>query len=833
MHFAVNDELIEVERPAGMPLLDFLRQEARLTGVKHACREGDCGSCVVMVGTPEAKSTRYEIVTSCLVPLGSMDGRHIVTVEGLRGPGLGRLQRAFAAQGASQCGFCTPGFIVSLTSHLLEASTWDIEPAVEAVAGNICRCTGYSSIVRAMQDVLEHLQKAVHLDEPRVAALVREEVLPEYFGRIDEILTGIESKTGAGTPTPSQTIISGGTDLFVQRPVEISTADVFILRRQKTDPIRQDGEQIYLAGTATAEDLKRSQLLAAAVGGVDRAMELMGSLPIRNRATIAGNLVNASPIGDMTIMLLALDAEIGLKLHSEERTLKLGDFFLGYKKLDIRPGEIIEWVRFPLPGAPAHFNFEKVSKRTHLDIASVNSAMLLVMEDGRIARAWVSAGGVGPDPHAAQTDVLLPRGVRARRRNRYRSFGNCSVRSDADFGRPRFGGLQEVAASTAHSRPLQCPLRPRGRVSPGARRMSNHEIGPHVRGESLFIGDLPDPPGLLHAAVLASPVAHGHVLRLDTTPAAGLEGIHCILTAADIPGENQIGGIVQDEPLLAEGEVHFIGQPVAVVVAETPQQARAGAAQIALEINEIPGVFDPRAAAAAGDLMVPSRTLSLGDVDAAWKTCHTVVQGRADSAGQEHLYLETQTALVIPQEGDRLRILSSTQAPTAVQRITARVLGLPMNAIEVDVTRLGGAFGGKEDQATPWAVIAALAARALGRPIRMELSRHEDMVMTGKRHPYSSDFKIGLAADGTILAYEATYYQNAGAAADLSPAILERSLLHSNSSYFVPNVRVTALSCRTNLPPFTAFRGFGAPQAMFVMEVPFQPPLKRSASTGR
>ncbi len=348
--------------------------------------------------------------------------------------------------------------------------------------------------------------------------------------------------------------------------------------------------------------------------------------------------------------------------------------------------------------------------------------------------------------------------------------------------------------------------------------MSNHEIGPHVRGESLFIGDLPDPPGLLHAAVLAAKVAHGHIVRLDTTPAAGLDGVHCILTAADIPGENQIGGIVQDEPLLAEGEVHFIGQPIAVVVAETAQQARAGAAQIALETDEIPGVFDPREAAAAGNLLVPSRTLSLGDVDATWKACHTVVEGRADSAGQEHLYLETQTALVIPQEGDRLRILSSTQAPTAVQRITARVLGLPMNAIEVDVTRLGGAFGGKEDQATPWAVIAALAARALKRPIRMELSRHEDMVMTGKRHPYSSDFKIGLDEDGTILAYEATYYQNGGAAADLSPAILERSLLHSNGSYFVPNIRVTALSCRTNLPPFTAFRGFGAPQSMFVLE---------------
>ena len=348
--------------------------------------------------------------------------------------------------------------------------------------------------------------------------------------------------------------------------------------------------------------------------------------------------------------------------------------------------------------------------------------------------------------------------------------------------------------------------------------MSNREVGPHTRGESLFVADIPPPRGLLHAAVLASPVPHGRVVRLDTSPAAALEGVACVLTAADIPGANQIGGIVQDEPLLADGQVHYVGQPIVAVIATTPHAAREAAAAIGLEIEEEPAIFDPRQAAAAGNLIVPTRTLALGNVDAAWESCDQVVEGSATSGGQEHLYLETQSALAVPLESGRVKIFSATQAPTAVQRITARVLDLPMNAVEVEVARLGGAFGGKEDQATPWAVIAALGALKLGVPVRTLLSRGEDMRMTGKRHPYSSDFKIGLRADGTILAYQATYYQNAGAAADLSPAILERSLFHATGSYFVPNVRVTALSCRTNLPPFTAFRGFGAPQAMFVME---------------
>ncbi len=340
----------------------------------------------------------------------------------------------------------------------------------------------------------------------------------------------------------------------------------------------------------------------------------------------------------------------------------------------------------------------------------------------------------------------------------------------------------------------------------------------HARGAAPYVDDLPAPPGLLHAAVYGSPVAHGRIRSLDLSRALSCEGVVAVLTADDIPGANQVGAIVEDEPLLATGDVHYVGQPLALVVAETPRQARLGAAAVATVVEELPAIFDPREAAARGQLIVPSRTLECGDVDAAWDDCDVVVDGRVDSGGQEHLYLETQATLALPLEGGRLRLLSATQGPTAVQRITARVLGLAMNAVEVEVTRLGGAFGGKEDQATPWAALAALAAFKLGRPVKIALTRSEDMCLTGKRHPYSSDFAIGLRSDGTILAYRVTLHQNAGAAADLSPAILERSMFHATGSYSIPNVRVTALSCRTNLPPFTAMRGFGAPQAMFVLE---------------
>lgn len=348
--------------------------------------------------------------------------------------------------------------------------------------------------------------------------------------------------------------------------------------------------------------------------------------------------------------------------------------------------------------------------------------------------------------------------------------------------------------------------------------MQNIDAYTHVRGESVYLDDIPEVSGTLYGAVFDSPKAHGRIRNLDLSDALQSEGVVRIFTYKDIPGENQIGGIVPDEPLLAEHEVHFCGMPVAFVVGESAEAVYAAVKKIKVEIDPLPVITDPREAKEKGELIIPPRTFQLGDTDKAWKKCKFIFEGRADSNGQEHLYIETQGAYAMPLENDSIKIYSSTQGPTAVQRHTAVVLDLPMNKIEVDVTRLGGGFGGKEDQATIWGALCALAVYHLKKPVKYSLHRMEDMRMTGKRHPYSSDFKIGLDKDLKILAYEATFYQNAGATADLSPAVMERTLFHCTNSYFVPNVKATAYSCRTNLPSNTAFRGFGGPQGMFVIE---------------
>ncbi|MDY6800957.1 MAG: molybdopterin cofactor-binding domain-containing protein [Bacteroidota bacterium] len=348
--------------------------------------------------------------------------------------------------------------------------------------------------------------------------------------------------------------------------------------------------------------------------------------------------------------------------------------------------------------------------------------------------------------------------------------------------------------------------------------MKNIDSKNHVTGKSVYVDDIPVQTGTLYGAIFGSPKAHGKIKNIDLSEAKALDGVERIFTYKDIPGQNQIGGIIEDEPLYAEEEVHFIGQPIAFVVAQTEKIAQKAVKLIKIKIDEWEVVTDPREAQKKGQLLFPPRTFKMGDIDSKWKDCDYIFEGKVENGGQEHLYIETQGSYAYPMDNGSIKIHSSTQGATVVQKIAARILNIKMHRIEVDVARLGGAFGGKEDQATAYACMAALAAFHMQKPIKISLHRHDDIMMTGKRHPYSSDFKIGLSKDYKILAFQATMYQNGGAASDLSPAILERTLFHSTNTYFIPNTKVTVYSCKTNLPPNTAFRGFGGPQGMFLIE---------------
>lgn len=396
IHFILNEKTIATDLRPGMVLLDFIRYHQHLTGTKIGCREGDCGACTILVGELKNGEIKYSSATSCLMPLGNAHLKHIVTIEGINfEKELNPIQQAMADEGATQCGFCTPGFVMSLAGFCL--SDKEPENIVDAIDGNICRCTGYKSIERAAKKIGKLLEER---NGNAIEFVARKNILPSYFTSIKEKLQNLQSKTNGVLQRKQATyFVGGGTDLYVQKHDTMIDAGInFLFDKQNLNSVKQEENKCIIGPSATVTDLKESPIMQKHFPNLNEHIKLVSSTPIRNMATIAGNFVNASPIGDFTIFFLALNAQLVMTDGKEKKEIPLRKFYKGYKNLDKKPEEFIEKIWFELPQKNSIFNFEKVSKRTNLDIASVNSAMLVTIENDTIVEAGISAGGVGPIP---------------------------------------------------------------------------------------------------------------------------------------------------------------------------------------------------------------------------------------------------------------------------------------------------------------------------------------------------------------------------------------------------------------------------------------------------
>jgi xanthine dehydrogenase small subunit len=396
IEFILNDQDISTSQPPGATVLDFVRYHKNLKGTKIGCREGDCGACAILVGELVGDRVSYRTMTSCLMPLANAAGKHIVTIEGIN-PSDGSLtpvQQAMVDESGTQCGFCTVGFVMSLTGFCIDSTAKTPEMAVSAVDGNICRCTGYKAIERA----------ALSLSEPGAVATGFRGVVPGYFESIPKRLTTIVANGEPPKGGTHNAFVGGGTDVYVQRPDYMAESDSTpLFYDDALRGIRDAGEYIEIGASATVTDLLESPIMQSIFPDLYKHLKLVSSTPIRNMATLAGNFVNASPIGDMTVWFLALDAEIVLNSSSPyeggvaaasadgvvlSREMKLRDLYLGYKQLAKQPDEIITTIRFRKPTGDFRFNFEKVSKRTYLDISTVNTAISLNVK-AEVGKDWV------------------------------------------------------------------------------------------------------------------------------------------------------------------------------------------------------------------------------------------------------------------------------------------------------------------------------------------------------------------------------------------------------------------------------------------------------------
>lgn len=397
LHFLLNDRVIETDQPVGVILLDFLRDQQGLIGAKPACRQGDCGSCLVLLGEWDGEALCYQSVNTCLLPLGEANGRHVVTVEGLNGAELTPIQQALVESGAVQCGYCTPGLVMALTGYLLGCTKPAFDAALDSVAGNLCRCAAYAGIRRAITHLCNTLCLAAPKPKQRLKKLIELNVVPPYFRHVPERLRQLpitQARWAQGA-----ILVGGGTDLFVQEAEALARQPLrFLSGERALRGVWIEENRCYIGAGTTMEDLRDDPALRAHFPSITEDFRLVCSMPVRHRATLAGNLVNASPSADLAVYFLAHDATLALNKAHQLREVPLREFYQGYKQIDLQPDETVEWMSFDLPSKPTVFNFEKVGKRAHLDIAAVNSALRLQVTGDVIEQGWLSAGGVAPVP---------------------------------------------------------------------------------------------------------------------------------------------------------------------------------------------------------------------------------------------------------------------------------------------------------------------------------------------------------------------------------------------------------------------------------------------------
>ncbi len=822
IEFRLNGKPVRVDAVSpNITLLDWLRANG-LTGSKEGCAEGDCGACSVAIvdlnrdGNPE-----YRAINSCLVPLPLMAGRDVVTVEGVANGQLHPVQQAMVDNHGSQCGYCTPGFIMSMFEGFYRRDLQTSAQLNEQLCGNLCRCTGYRAIRDACADAF--MQRVdVDLSAPELKSVV-------YVRDGETFLrpTSLKHLFAAMAKHPDARLIAGATELglditkrFHKFPALISVEAV-----PELTAINYTDNEWQIGAAVTLTRIK--ELLGAEYPELDDMLYLFGSRQIRNRATMGGNIVTASPIGDSAPVLLALDARVVLASANGERVLPIEEFFVAYRKTALQTGEILKTIIIPrvdVDLARSRRHFYKVSKRREMDISTVAGCFAIALDESNsITKARLAFGGVAAMPMRAKNTEAALIG---------KKWDEQTVENALSILRNEFTPISDVRGSATYRKRLIADLlrkffhdnnerafdptiaRSLGEREPALPHESGHK---HVTGEAIYVDDAWN-ENMLEVWPICSPHAHARILRRDVTDARAMPGIAAVLLAEDIPGLNDVGAVRHDEVLLADTEVFYHGQIVALAVGETLDACRAAAKNVIVEYEPLPPIFTIEEAIAANSFHTEANHIARGDVDLALTSAPLKFDGEISFGGQDHFYLETNACWAECGEDGTIFVSSSTQHPSEVQHIVAHVLDLPMHSVVVECPRMGGGFGGKETQAATFASLAALAATKTGRKVRMRLNRDQDMMITGKRHPFMARFSVGFDAEGLLHAAKIDIYSNGGWSLDLSRAVTDRAVFHLDNSYYIPHVSFRGHVAKTNLASNTAFRGFGGPQGMFVIE---------------
>ncbi|KAG2330892.1 hypothetical protein Bca52824_002072 [Brassica carinata] len=910
---------------AHMTLLEYLRGLG-LTGTKLGCGEGGCGACTVMVSSYDRTSNKcvHYAVNACLAPLYSVEGMHVITIEGVghRKHGLHPVQESLASSHGSQCGFCTPGFIMSMYALLRSNKNPPSEEEIEeSLAGNLCRCTGYRPIVDAFR-VFAKTDDALYSGLSSLSLQDGSNICPSTGkpcscgdGRFQPISysdTDGAKYTGKELIFPPELLLRriaslklrGDGGLIWYRPVRlqyllnlkskhpdakllVGNTEVGIemrLKRLQYQVLISVGQVPELntvnvsdSGAEIGSALRLSELLklfrkvvkerpaheTSACNAFVEQLKWFAGTQIRNVASIGGNICTASPISDLNPLWMASRAEFKIiNCNGDVRSIPAKDFFHGYRKVDMESNEILLSVFLPWTRPLEYVKEFKQSHRREDDIAIVNGGMRVFLEErGQelfVSDAAIAFGGVAPVSLCArkteefiigkswnkgllqdalkviQSDVLIdedaPGGMVEFRKSLILSFFfkfflwvSHHIR-DVKPTIETFPSSQ-MSAVKSFSRPCRVGRQEYETVKQGT-AVGLPEVhlsaSMQVTGEAEYTDDTPVPPNTLHAALVLSKMPHARILSIDDSLSKSSPGFAGLFLAKDVPADNNIGPVVTDEELFATDVVTCVGQVIGVVVADTHENAKAAAGKVEVEYEQLPAILSIKEAIAAKSFHPNTeKALRKGDVELCFQSaqCDRIIEGEVQMGSQEHFYMETHGTLVWTIDGgNEVHMISSTQDPHRHQLYVSHVLGLPMSKVVCKTKRIGGGFGGKETRSAFIAAAASVPSYLLNRPVKLILDRDVDMMISGHRHSFVGKYKVGFTNDGKVLAYDLEIYNNGGNSLDLSQAVLEIAMLHSDNVYDIPHVRITGNVCFTNYPSNTAFRGFGGPQGMLIIE---------------
>ncbi|XP_032515070.2 xanthine dehydrogenase-like [Danaus plexippus] len=917
--FVNGKKVIETEPDPEWTLLWYLRRKLQLTGTKYGCGEGGCGACTVMLSQYIKREDRVHhiAVNACLTPLCSIHGLAVTTVEGIGNAQdkLHPIQERIAKSHGSQCGFCTPGIVMSMYALLRNKNKIHYDDIEEALQGNLCRCTGYRPIVEGFKtfteewkvmsqktckmgndccrlkqngqqseegDVLFHESKFKPYNPTQEPIFPPELKLVEEYNKQFLFFKGnncvwirpqnLQQLLKLKKEFPYSKIVVGNTEIGVEVKCKKMIYPILLSPQLITEMqgIQITDTSITVGATVSLTKLQdflqnmisknRKDNMKVFEAIVQMLYWFAGS-QVRNVASIVGNIITASPISDLNPILMASVSSLNV-CNSEGNMQKVvidEAFFKSYRKVALGDDAVVISLDIPFTEEWQFFKAYKQSRRRDDDISIVTGVFNVIIDKASkiVKQAKLCYGGMGPTTVLAKksSDIII--GSIWNKELLDKMFKSLNEEFKLDISVP--GGMADYRKSlclslffrfynyvsneiycnsntikkenlcAAEELPRMMPRSSqcfeiiksnKNRVDGLGKPIPHASAEKQATGEAMYCDDIPTVDGELFLSLVLSSESHAKIIAIDFSNALKLSDVVAFLSASDLSSErNKMGPIFQDEEIFSSSIVTSRSCVIGAVVAKTESAAKKAKDLIKVTYEKL----DPLIITIEDAIRCQSffdgypRKLSKGDTNKAFAEAQHIREGYVRSGPQEHFYLETISAFAIREE-EELKIICTSQNPADIAHIAAETLGIPNHKVVAKVKRIGGGFGGKETRAAVLAIPVAIAAYKLKKPVRAVLDRDEDMQVTGYRHPYLIKYKVAFDDRGKILGASYDLYANAGNYMDISCSMMERALFHVDNCYFIPNIQINGYLCKTNTPSNTAFRGFGAPQAMMAAE---------------